>query len=401
MRHGAVRVVFQRRAQMLLLPASCCRRTVRGTLKYQRPSARSAEPSMNAGIEPQHRFQFLFDRLAVFQARASGRTTPRACPCCGAARSVLPAGSASSGDRLLRRVHAAFEERAAFRLAAHGRPASSTTRASFQAASKLLASLARLGRPDLRGLPRAGQMFAIGVQVVGVSGPARLRTAERDIQYEDAGSNQQLLPELGEDPDREGLRDTPKRVEKALRFLTSGYRADIDSVLNNALFTVDYSEMVIVKDIDFYSLCEHHLLPFFGKCHVAYIPSHQGHRPEQDSAARRRVQPPAAGAGAADEPDRRHHQRENRAARRRGGDGSDAPVHVDARRRETEFVCRHERDARRLPQQRADANGVPRADQIARGGCEFPRLVGCRPRRVRSRISTRPIPSALIPRRTC
>ncbi len=82
-----------------------------------------------------------------------------------------------------------------------------------------------------------------------------------------------LLAELGEDPDREGLISTPKRVEKALTFLTSGYRADIDDVLNGALFTVDYSEMVIVKDIDFYSLCEHHLLPFFGKCHVAYIPS--------------------------------------------------------------------------------------------------------------------------------
>ena len=82
-----------------------------------------------------------------------------------------------------------------------------------------------------------------------------------------------MLSELGEDPAREGLVRTPQRVEKALRFLTSGYAADIDAVLNNALFTVDYSEMVIVKDIDFYSLCEHHLLPFFGKCHIAYIPS--------------------------------------------------------------------------------------------------------------------------------
>jgi GTP cyclohydrolase IA len=82
-----------------------------------------------------------------------------------------------------------------------------------------------------------------------------------------------LLAELGEDPAREGLLDTPKRVEKALRFLTSGYTANVDSVLNNALFTVDYNEMVIVKDIDFYSLCEHHLLPFFGRCHIAYIPN--------------------------------------------------------------------------------------------------------------------------------
>jgi GTP cyclohydrolase IA len=83
----------------------------------------------------------------------------------------------------------------------------------------------------------------------------------------------QLLGSLGEDPSREGLLDTPKRVEKAYKFLTSGYDVDIHALINNALFTVDYSEMVIVKDIDFYSLCEHHMLPFFGKCHVAYLPS--------------------------------------------------------------------------------------------------------------------------------
>jgi GTP cyclohydrolase I len=82
-----------------------------------------------------------------------------------------------------------------------------------------------------------------------------------------------LLMELGEDPTREGLVKTPERVDKAMRFLTSGYSADIDGMLNGALFGVDYSEMVIVRDIDFYSMCEHHLLPFFGKCHVAYIPN--------------------------------------------------------------------------------------------------------------------------------
>ena len=81
-----------------------------------------------------------------------------------------------------------------------------------------------------------------------------------------------LLAELGEDPDREGLRETPRRVAKSLEFLTSGYRANIDDVINGALFSVEYNEMVIVRDIDFYSLCEHHLLPFFGRVHVAYIP---------------------------------------------------------------------------------------------------------------------------------
>ena len=82
-----------------------------------------------------------------------------------------------------------------------------------------------------------------------------------------------LLSALGEDPSREGLLDTPKRVENALKFLTGGYNEDVDAMLNNALFSVDYNEMVIVRDIDFYSLCEHHLLPFFGKCHIAYIPN--------------------------------------------------------------------------------------------------------------------------------
>lgn len=82
-----------------------------------------------------------------------------------------------------------------------------------------------------------------------------------------------ILAKVGEDPAREGLIDTPGRVADALRFLTSGNRMNADEVLNGALFDVAYDEMVIVRDIELFSLCEHHLLPFFGKCHVAYIPN--------------------------------------------------------------------------------------------------------------------------------
>jgi GTP cyclohydrolase I len=83
---------------------------------------------------------------------------------------------------------------------------------------------------------------------------------------------QEMLVRLGEDPQREGLQQTPERVHKSLEFLTRGYHEDADALLKGALFTVDYDEMVIVKDIEMFSLCEHHLLPFFGKVHVAYIP---------------------------------------------------------------------------------------------------------------------------------
>lgn len=82
----------------------------------------------------------------------------------------------------------------------------------------------------------------------------------------------EILVRLGENPDRDGLRNTPDRVDKALKFLTSGYRTDISKIVNGALYEVKYDELVVVKDIEFFSLCEHHMLPFYGKMHVAYLP---------------------------------------------------------------------------------------------------------------------------------
>src|SRR5947209_8491836 len=84
---------------------------------------------------------------------------------------------------------------------------------------------------------------------------------------------QEMLVRLGEDPNRAGLTATPERVHKAMKFLTKGYQEDAEALLKGALFTVNYDEMVIVKDIEMFSLCEHHMLPFFGKVHVAYIPN--------------------------------------------------------------------------------------------------------------------------------
>ncbi len=102
-------------------------------------------------------------------------------------------------------------------------------------------------------------------------------TASTTIELPEQGNIADLVREmlvrLGEDPKREGLARTPERFEKAMRFLTSGYRQSPEKLLNGAMFSVCYDEMVVVKDIELYSLCEHHLLPFFGKCHVAYLPN--------------------------------------------------------------------------------------------------------------------------------
>jgi GTP cyclohydrolase I len=99
----------------------------------------------------------------------------------------------------------------------------------------------------------------------------KVLTPKRDADSV-AGKMAEVLRMLVDNPDREGLARTPERIEKALRYLTSGYRQDINQVVNGAMFAVKYDEMVIVKDIEFFSLCEHHMLPFFGKIHVAYLP---------------------------------------------------------------------------------------------------------------------------------
>jgi len=102
--------------------------------------------------------------------------------------------------------------------------------------------------------------------------PTELTLTPEEMQENLPELFRRLLAALGEDPERTGLRQTPERMEKALRFLTSGYKTDPEKILNGAYYEVAYDEMVIVKDIELFSLCEHHLLPFFGKCHIAYIP---------------------------------------------------------------------------------------------------------------------------------
>jgi GTP cyclohydrolase I len=106
-----------------------------------------------------------------------------------------------------------------------------------------------------------------------VSKTTRIEIPEAEGTGRIADLVREILVQVGENPEREGLLRTPERFEKALRFLTSGYKQDPGKLLNGAMFSVSYDEMVVVKDIEFYSLCEHHMLPFFGRCHVAYIPN--------------------------------------------------------------------------------------------------------------------------------
>jgi len=105
--------------------------------------------------------------------------------------------------------------------------------------------------------------------------PVKASSSRSDVAATIAPHVRAVLAAVGEDPDREGLLKTPERVEKAFRFLTKGYQEDVRGLINSALFSVCYDEMVLVKDIEVFSLCEHHLLPFFGKAHVAYIPKNK------------------------------------------------------------------------------------------------------------------------------
>jgi GTP cyclohydrolase I len=115
-------------------------------------------------------------------------------------------------------------------------------------------------------------MNRANVQVLPSVKPAVKEEAAASAEHSLEDIVREMLVHLGEDPTREGLARTPHRVEKAMKFLTSGYAMDLQKVVNGALFSVKYDEMVIVKDIEFFSLCEHHMLPFFGKMHIAYLP---------------------------------------------------------------------------------------------------------------------------------
>ena len=153
------------------------------------------------------------------------------------------------------------------------------------------------------------------------------------------GHVKELLTELGEDPSREGLLKTPERVSKALHFLTKGYQEDPLAILRAATFREDYQQMVIVRDIDFYSLCEHHMLPFFGKVHAQQV----YHGTQQDTSHRRCFRPSSTGAGATDHTDQRLHPAGALTARRHRCYRGTAHVYADAWRTEAKLAHYDER----------------------------------------------------------
>ena len=150
------------------------------------------------------------------------------------------------------------------------------------------------------------------------------------------GHYKEILSLLGEDPEREGLLKTPERVAKAMLTLTRGYEMDPREVLNAAKFKEPYSQMVIVKDIDFFSMCEHHMLPFYGKAHVAYIPN--GYITGLSKIARGRYFfSPFAGAGTHDASNKGVYPGNTESIRRNGGSRSQTYVYADERRGKAEF----------------------------------------------------------------
>ena len=253
-----------------------------------------------------------------------------------------------------------------------------------RARARARAARARRPLPEPRGgrlrarVPTAENIARhIWDSLVNGVAPARLRcvrlveTSNNSVEY--SGSEptpmsriealiEELLRELGEDPRRQGLLRTPGRVARSLEFLTQGYELDPQQILNDAVFEESYNEMVIVKDIDFYSLCEHHMLPFFGRAHVAYVPERPDRRPVEDRAPGRDVLAPPPGAGAADQRDRARDRESPAAARGCGHHRGPAPVHDDARGAEAELLRDLERDARGVRVRPQDAGRVRAAD---------------------------------------